>query len=246
MYKRARAPKARCHSLVEMVLNTRLRGLGRCSLVFNTNEGAIMQHRTLLTTTAILTVLLTSTTRAEDTNSNSQGFYAGVRAGYGTYSRDDYKSGNINLETDFKGGFSGSAVAGYSFANGLRPELEAFYQKNNLDTLKVNGVGVDASLDGKTYGLIANALYDIKMNSSFTPYVGAGLGYGFSKGSKTQVSGINIEDIKNEAPIGQLRAGVGYRISSKWIADVGYTHRHWFDSDSAKSNIVQAGLRYQF
>lgn len=68
-------------------------------------------------------------------------------------------------------GYAGAVSAGYGFGNGLRTELEFAYRGEHS---KAAGVGLTTG----TYGVMANALYDIDAGLGWMyPYVGAGVGY---------------------------------------------------------------------
>ncbi len=81
---------------------------------------------------------------------------------------------------DFNYGWVGAASIGYGFGNGVRAELEGSYRENEVDS--ITGFAVHPlRADGKarTYGVMANALYDFDLGagSFLTPYVGVGAGY---------------------------------------------------------------------
>ena len=76
---------------------------------------------------------------------------------------------------------------GWGFGNGLRAEVEFSYRRNDAGSLSVSGVPAQAAASGHgdTYAVMANALYDITQARRYlggvgTPYVGFGLGYGWS------------------------------------------------------------------
>jgi opacity protein-like surface antigen len=67
---------------------------------------------------------------------------------------------------------------GSSIQNGGRVEAELGYRSNGFDELKVDGVG-KVGIDGDitSNSLMGNAYYDISTEGSFSPYIGAGLGF---------------------------------------------------------------------
>ncbi|MDO9501912.1 OmpA family protein [Falsiroseomonas sp.] len=87
-------------------------------------------------------------------------------------------------DVSFDMGWVGVVSLGYGFGNGLRAEIEGSYRENEVDTIGgFSGVGgVRASGTARSYGVMANALYDFDIGAnfggvSFLPYVGVGAGY---------------------------------------------------------------------
>ena len=87
---------------------------------------------------------------------------------------DGIDTGEFTYDTGF--GFVGAL--GSSLQNGGRVEAELGYRKNDLDELKVDGLGkADVDGDITSLSLMGNAYYDISTEGSFSPYIGAGLGF---------------------------------------------------------------------
>ncbi|MBU8539796.1 OmpA family protein [Falsiroseomonas tokyonensis] len=87
-------------------------------------------------------------------------------------------------DVSFDMGWVGVVSLGYGFGNGLRTEIEGSYRENEVDTISgFRGAGqVRASGTARSYGVMANALYDFDIGAnfggvSFMPYVGVGAGY---------------------------------------------------------------------
>ena len=90
-------------------------------------------------------------------------------------------------------GAVGQGAIGFGFGNGFRAELEGFYRRPALESVTLFGngsfTGGLTSRGGRAqiYGLMANAYYDFDLSAlgSFfryvQPYVGAGLGLGYSE-----------------------------------------------------------------
>jgi len=87
---------------------------------------------------------------------------------------DGFDTGEFSYDT----GFVFVAALGTSLQNDTRVEAEFGYRKNDLDEIKVDGFG-SADIDGDftTTSLMGNAYYDFSTEGSFSPYIGAGLGY---------------------------------------------------------------------
>ncbi len=83
---------------------------------------------------------------------------------------------------EFNLGWGGVISVGYGFGNGVRAEIEGSYRENEVDSVSgFPGLARPLRADGKarTYGVMANALYDFDLGagSFVTPYVGLGAGY---------------------------------------------------------------------
>ena len=117
------------------------------------------------------------------------GVYLGAGAGYNYLQDTDITSSGSTaamqtargatrkIEGEFEHGFGGVVSLGYGFGNGVRLEVEGNYRQNDVDTLKAGGTlpGIGGTV--RTYGAMANALYDFNLGLPIVPYVGAGVGY---------------------------------------------------------------------
>lgn len=86
--------------------------------------------------------------------------------------------------TDFRWdlGLVGLASIGYGFGNGLRVELEGDYRASSLRQFSTPGVPTGADNNERTYGPMANVLYDFDLTQFglppyVMPYLGVGVGY---------------------------------------------------------------------
>jgi len=111
---------------------------------------------------------------------------------------------------------------GYKFNDHLRTDLRLDYA----------GVGNDNHDFGSVLG---NVYFDIPTGSVITPYVGAGIGYGWSDDRGDDESGVAYA----------LMAGVEVNITDNVSADVGYRFRQIIDSETY-ANEALVGLRYGF
>ncbi len=159
-----------------------------------------------------------------------------------------------------KGSFSEHAEAnilsggvGYSVSDNVRAELQLYHNFGAEADKSVTGGKEKYEL--KTTALFANAFYDIKNSSIFTPYVMAGLGIANNelKGSKPNVR-YSSKDTNNLAI--QAGAGVATKIADNVVFDVRYNAmdkgaRYKFSDNSAvlKTGIehsAMAGIRFHF
>lgn len=169
-------------------------------------------------------------------------------------------------DIDFGGGFDGELSAdpgwlmegafGYAHGSGVRGELAMGYRSNDLDELKISGLG-SAGVSGDLWAatVMANLHYDFHIDrygvdslfwSRFTPYIGAGIG-----GAFIEIDG-DLGD-ENELSLAyQGIGGVSYAFTEQWEGTLSY--RYFATIDSAFDGVdfdyvahnVLAGLRFRF
>ena len=115
------------------------------------------------------------------------------------------------------------------------------FNDNFRTDLTVDWSGDYSIAPGATLGttvVLGNGYFDWKNNSMFTPYVGAGLGYGWAAGSGyNDTSGLAYS----------LAAGVSVDMTSNLALDVGYRFRDIVISgDDPMEHQVTAGIRFKF
>jgi outer membrane protein OmpA-like peptidoglycan-associated protein len=93
---------------------------------------------------------------------------------------------------EFNYGFVGVVSLGYGFGNGVRAELEGSYRQNEVDSVSgFTGLPRPLRADGtaRSYGVMANALYDFDLGPGafIMPYVGVGAGYVWHEYDSTRV-----------------------------------------------------------
>ena len=125
---------------------------------------------------------------------------------------------------------------------GLIAAVGAGYQWNDYFRSDVTGqwaggynIGPDTI---HTVKVMANTYLDMTNSSDFTPYLGAGVGYGWAYGPVYgTTSGVALA----------AHAGVAYKITSNLAMDVGY---HFVDTIGDANQPVEhqitAGLRFKF
>lgn len=154
-----------------------------------------------------------------DVSSNS-GFYLRGDAG-GSFL--NWSGGSNDTALVAGGGF------GYQWNDNFRTDLTADWSGSY-------SVAPGATLD--TTVVLGNAYLDWKNDSMFTPYVGAGIGYGW-------VNGTGISSDKGLAA--GLAAGVSVDMTSNLALDVGYRFRDIMVSGSdPMEHQVTAGIRFKF
>jgi len=190
-----------------------------------------MRKLTLVALFAVAVALVPGLASAEN-------FYAAVRGGPGiTQDTDNGFVGSPRLTDEYKVGLTGSGAVGYFFPFGLRAEGEFGFIYSPLK--REGGVDVDGSV--RSYLVMANAYYDLKLPvlGPFKPYIGFGLGGARVNNDQQMIAtffgGRKVDvDEWRTAFAYQGRVGVGYEFN-KWLdLSLGYRYIH-IDSGSVDS-----------
>ena len=129
-----------------------------------------------------MTILVSFAAIAGASVASAQGMYAAINGGVNfTHDGEIASSG---VDTAFAFGYAVGGSIGYDFGD-YRLEGEISYRANDVDDIS----GVPFTGDITTTALMANAFYDFDSGSPFVPYVGAGLGVGFSTFELVGISG---------------------------------------------------------
>ena len=138
------------------------------------------------------------------------------------YLRGDMGWSWLNTENNADSVFLLGGGVGYKFNENLRTDARIDYA----------GIGNDHHDFGSVLG---NVYFDIPTQTVVTPYVGAGIGYGWSDDRGDEESGVTFA----------LMAGVEVNITDNLSADVGYRYRQIISSETY-ANEALVGLRYGF
>ena len=127
--------------------------------------------------------------------------------------------------------YVGDFGIGYDFGDGLRSDVTANWTGDYI-------VAPGATINSRM--VLGNVYYDWKNESALTPYIGAGLGYGWSDASGPgyfNTSGIAVG----------LNAGVAYEMTNNLALDVGYRFHDILNGGATPAeHQVTAGLRIKF
>lgn len=147
-------------------------------------------------------------------------FYLGLNGGLNLAGDMDLEGTGIDREAALDAGAGVAASAGYGFDNGLRAEAEFAYRWNGLDEVS----GSNASGDVTALSGMLNALYDVKTDTAFTPYLGAGAGaVRVVADDVSPVAGTRIDD--NDIALAmQGIAGLSYRVDDQWSLTADYQY----------------------
>lgn len=141
----------------------------------------------------------------------------------GWYLRGDTGWSWLGSDGKSDNGFLLGGGVGYQFNDNLRADLRGDYA----------GIGNDDSYFGSILG---NVYFDIPTQTMLTPYLGAGIGYGWTE----------VKGYQNDGVAFGLMAGVEVNLTDNVSADVGYRYRQVIDGDSPHANEALVGIRYKF
>lgn len=210
---------------------------------------------------------------------SSQAFAAGSVAGTDNYSSwyigvdllgSIARDSNVNDASSSKISYKKSAAlsglkvgyrpqALYNETGDARFEVELLGRTAIIDKITSGGSSTNSESDLQIGALMANGYYDFHTNSSFTPYIGAGIGVGGMGFSKLPVLGITDKASKDPVLAGQLMAGISYTPqmmpSTSW--SLGYnlfmSDKPEFKTATGKVRLdnpmvssVQLGFKYHF
>jgi opacity protein-like surface antigen len=125
--------------------------------------------------------------------------------------------------------FAGGGGVGYRFNDNMRADLRLDYGGE---------YSVAPGGDMSITTVLGNLYFDIPTNTVITPYVGAGVGYGWA----------SIENASDRDGLAfGLMAGVGIDLSDNITIDAGYRFRDVMTSGSdPQEHQILTGLRFEF
>ena len=165
-------------------------------------------------------------------------------------------------------GVTFGGALGLQINNWSRVELELSHSSYSVDQVSASGqnwgptpTAISNTGNVNATYVFANAWFDIKNQSQFTPYIGGGLGVGFFEagefGSLAFLPGTEI-NAKNTEFAFQLGAGLKVDLTDSIAVDVGYRFKNIsdvsFDFSSNDSDAngrfsshnIQVGVAYAF
>ena len=138
------------------------------------------------------------------------------------YIRGDAGWSWLSTDSDNKSVMALGGGVGYHFNDNLRTDIRA-------DWAAIGG-------DGNSFTTVLGNLYfDIPTQMIVTPYLGAGLGYGWSESDRNDEDGVAAS----------LMAGVEVNLTGNLSADIGYRYRQILSEDVYDHEAL-AGLRFSF
>lgn len=206
---------------------------------------------------ALGAALVPTLAMAEDVNSKPMpsNTYVEVRAGVVFLENSDNEfNSSLGATTKFDEGYTVSLALGsklahfapnWSLAKKLRVEAEVSYSESEIE----NGLG-DPEASAAAY--MANLYYDFDIQDRWSGFVGGGVGVAL-----LSLEGNGLRDDDDTVFAYQIRAGLGYELTPKLTATLGYRFFDTEDGEFAdgvgrrfdaeyRSHGVEAGLRYAF
>jgi opacity protein-like surface antigen len=168
----------------------------------------------------------------------AEGLYFSGNIGAALLTDADITEPGFNAELESDTGVALGIAVGYAYSNNIRAEIEFAYQTNDADTLDAFGVELDATGDTTNYAGLLNLYYDFVNDSSFIPFITAGIGYAKVELNDFNLSGSGMPNINEDDEVFayQVGAGVGYVVSEKIILDFKY---RYFGTDDPEFDVTE-------
>jgi len=163
-------------------------------------------------------------------------------------SQSDGTKGKAEYDT----GFGFAAALGYDFGP-ARAEAEVGYRIHDYDKVGASGQEkVNAGGDVTGWDFMVNGYYDFENTTSFTPYIGGGIGAAILDSSGVNAGGINMSSGDDTVFAYQAIAGVAYIFAEVWAVQLEYRFfgtadptYSGTDSEYMSHNFF-IGIRYDF
>lgn len=216
--------------------------------------------------TADGTPLYSETTPLLATEPGNQNWYFGLRSGFTLPSDTQFRTATATVDNEYKTGWLLGMMLGKSFrpwAEWVAPRLEADinFSQTDIDIHRVNGVKTEdpnAYGDVTNFDFLINAFLDFKLTKNIFPYIGGGVGLGFTDFDRhgTNAGGVIMDD-NGFGFAWQGGAGFAFPVANGTLLDVGYrfqqnpdielTSRDGTKTDvTTDQHIFLLGLRQNF
>jgi opacity protein-like surface antigen len=173
-----------------------------------------------------------------------------VSGSIGSVILNDADVGNDG-ELSFDSGIVATFALGTSIGSAARVEAEIGYRQNDLDKMDFDDKGSFSLNDGgdvSATSLMGNAYYDFNNESSFTPFIGGGLGF-----ANVEYDLDNMDSKEDDNVMAyQMMLGVGYAMTEQLNIDLQYRYFATADPEIDGADVeyqthnVMLGLRYSF
>lgn len=197
----------------------------------------------LLSTVSALVLFATSDANAVRDPDAYPYWYIGLNAGI-TYVDDADVTGASTGTVEHDSGASFGASLGYnphgtgSLIDYLRFEVEVRAESADLDSFGT----ATATNDVQSVAYMANIFADLRVYETWTPYVGAGLGFADVELDSPTLS---VDDSDNALAY-QFMAGVGYAPRSLPNTEFTLGYRYFATDDLEFSNNASAAVDYEY
>ncbi|MDE0853881.1 MAG: outer membrane beta-barrel protein, partial [Nevskia sp.] len=183
-----------------------------------------------------------------------EGFYLGAESGVNFVNPQDYKiygyggifgvpDGYPLSNVKFGTGWMFGLTTGYGFHNGLRPELELDYRRNQFSRLYRYPVGFFRGSNTDNVGgfenadsAMANLWYDFFKSRYIHPYIGGGIGEARIAVRHGRYDSTQLNNDYDTVFAYQGGAGVGFDLGRHWTASLDYRH---LEGSASKDSLIQ-------
>jgi outer membrane protein OmpA-like peptidoglycan-associated protein len=191
--------------------------------IFSPQEGqSIMRLLTGIVAAGLIAGMATAATAQTD------GWYVGADTGVNLVPTAKFKTSLGSVKESHDPGFVLMGDVGYGFGP-FRLEGELGWRTNGVD--KLGGVNGSGSLE--LFSAMANAYYDIRTGTAFTPYIGAGIGVGDVDAGKLRNSSYTLSKDDDATFAYQGIAGVSYAVDQNVSLKLDY---HYLRTSTASLN----------
>jgi len=130
----------------------------------------------------------------------------------------------MNIESDM--GMALGAGIGYAFTDYMRVEGEVAYQMTEFSKANLLGVDLDLTGDISSLALFLNCYFDFVNTSSFTPFIGGGVGVAKVEMNELNFPGLGLPSSSDDDTVFayQVVAGVGYAVNDTVTIDAKYRY----------------------
>jgi opacity protein-like surface antigen len=161
---------------------------------------------------------------------------------------------NISAEVQMDTGLGLGMAAGYGFGR-TRLEGEINYQKNDLDSITVNGFGsIPLSGDVTSLAFLINGYFDFTNDGPVTSFLTAGVGMANVEVDNFNIPGSGLPNASDDDTVlaYQVGGGIGFPLTEQITLDLTYRYFATLDPDFGElaaeysSHNLYLGLRLAF
>jgi len=187
-------------------------------------------------------VIFVFATAAQAQGQDPKLWYVSLGAG-GAWYEDLALGGGVSASMDLGYTVTGAVGRYIDDIRVIRLEGEILYDRAGVDNLS----GGLATGTLSNVGLMFNAYYDFRTDSSWIPYFGGGIGYSRVDFDKLTSGGVLLANDSSDAFSWQIKVGVAYEFSPSWAVNVGYryygTDNLDFGSPTGGAHVNSNGTR---
>lgn len=185
----------------------------------------------------------------------SAGVYISGNLGAVFLNDDDIEDSGVSGELSFDNGGAATFAVGTSVGQGGRIEMELGARVNDISKMTFDGYPGKIDVDGDvtTVSFMGNAYYDFKNESSFTPFIGGGLGYANVEYDFDKIEDDKVNDKEDDDVMAyQVMLGMGYAATDHLSIDLQYRYFATVDPElngidfEYRTHNMMLGLRYSF